>query len=71
MEITQKYGCKGRVHGSATTRPWGCLTRVTNKLEEKLGNFDPYLENRLRIRPVGVVSKKLIGDLNIARAIRS
>ena len=31
----------------------------------------PYLENRLRIRPAGVVSKKLIGDLNMANAIRS
>lgn len=30
-----------------------------------------YLENRLRIRPAGVVSKKLIGDLKMANAIRS
>lgn len=29
------------------------------------------LENRLRIRPEGVVSKKLIGDRKIANAIRS
>ena len=31
----------------------------------------PYLENRLSIRPAGVVSKKLIGDLNMANAILS
>jgi hypothetical protein len=31
----------------------------------------PYLENRLSMRPAGVVSKKLIGDLNIAKAILS
>lgn len=30
-----------------------------------------YLENLFRIRPVGVVSKKIIGDLNMAKAIRS
>jgi hypothetical protein len=29
------------------------------------------LENLLRILPAGVVSKKLIGDLKIANAIRS
>lgn len=31
----------------------------------------PYLENRFNIRPAGVVSKKLIGDLNMAKAILS
>jgi hypothetical protein len=30
-----------------------------------------YLENRLRMRPAGVVSKKLIGERKIAKAIRS
>jgi len=30
-----------------------------------------YLEKRLRIRPLGVVSKKLIGDLKMANAILS
>jgi hypothetical protein len=30
-----------------------------------------YLENRFRMRPAGVVSKKLIGDLNMAKAILS
>ena len=29
------------------------------------------LENRFSIRPLGVVSKKLIGDLKIANASRS
>lgn len=33
--------------------------------------FDTYLENRLRMRPAGVVSKKLIGERKIANAIRS
>lgn len=32
---------------------------------------EPYLENRFRILPVGVVSKKLMGDLKIACAILS
>ncbi len=35
------------------------------------GEMLPYLENRLSIRPAGVVSKKLIGDLNMAKAILS
>jgi len=30
-----------------------------------------YLENRLRMRPAGVVSKKLIGERKMANAIRS
>ena len=30
-----------------------------------------YLENLFKMRPAGVVSKKLIGDLKIANAIRS
>src|SRR4051812_7337685 len=30
-----------------------------------------YLENRLRMRPLGVVSKKLIGERKMAKAIRS
>lgn len=30
-----------------------------------------YLENRLRIRPDGVVSKKLIGERKMENAIRS
>jgi hypothetical protein len=30
-----------------------------------------YLENRFRMRPAGVVSKKLIGERKIAKAIRS
>ena len=30
-----------------------------------------YLEKRLRIRPAGVVSKKLIGERKMAKAIRS
>lgn len=36
--------------------------------EEQL---DPYLEKRLRIRPAGVVSKKIMGDRKMAKAIRS
>ena len=35
------------------------------------GGRGGYLENRLRMRPAGVVSKKLIGDLNMAKAILS
>jgi hypothetical protein len=31
----------------------------------------PYLEKRLSTRPVGVVSKKLIGDRKMAKVIRS
>lgn len=46
-------------------------TLESNKVERSFEKLHPYLENRLRIRPVGVVSKKLIGDLNIAKAIRS
>lgn len=30
-----------------------------------------YLENRFRIRPAGVVSKKLMGERNMAKAILS
>ena len=30
-----------------------------------------YLENLFKMRPLGVVSKKFIGDLNMANAIRS
>jgi hypothetical protein len=30
-----------------------------------------HLEKRFRMRPVGVVSKKLIGDLKMAYAMRS
>jgi hypothetical protein len=33
--------------------------------------FQPYLEKRLRIRPEGVVSKNLIGERKIAKAILS
>ena len=33
--------------------------------------LDPYLENRFKILPVGVVSKKLMGDRKMAKAILS
>lgn len=36
-----------------------------------VANGKTNLENRLRIRPAGVVSKKLMGLLKIAKAIRS
>jgi hypothetical protein len=36
-----------------------------------LGGDTTYLENRFRMRPAGVVSKKLIGLLKIANAILS
>jgi hypothetical protein len=50
------------------------LDRACERIEimrAAVGGSLPYLENRLRIRPAGVVSKKLIGDLNMAKAIRS
>ena len=34
-------------------------------------NIRWYLENRFKMRPAGVVSKKLIGDLKMANAILS
>lgn len=38
-------------------------------LEQSLGQT--YLENRLSMRPAGVVSKKVMGDRKMAKAMRS
>lgn len=43
----------------------------STRMYQELRNGQAYLENRFNIRPLGVVSKKLIGDRNIANAIRS
>jgi hypothetical protein len=49
-----------------TVHWWGRAIREEHPWEGKT-----YLENRLSMRPAGVVSKKLIGERKIAKAIRS
>jgi hypothetical protein len=54
--------------GSGSGHPTSSLSAFMNVGK---GDDATYLEKRLRIRPVGVVSKKLIGALKIAKAILS
>lgn len=52
-------------------RTWTSSRTTTNMHRGICLCNSTYLEKRFRIRPVGVVSKKLIGDLKMAKAIRS